>query len=83
MPAHGQSQPPARSDYPLAIVGVDDGGARKVSLAIYNEDIAPTSYRIQVFDSTGMFAASGTTPSIPPVQALPGGAYGEDGTYRR
>jgi len=62
-------------------VGVDDGGAHRVSLAIYNEDIAPTSYRVQVFDSTGKVAASGTTPSIPPLQALADGTYGEGGTY--
>jgi len=62
-------------------VGVDDGGARRVSLAIYNEDIAPTSYRIRVYDSAGNLAASGSTPSIPPLQSLPGGAYGEGGTY--
>ncbi|MFN7997044.1 MAG: hypothetical protein U0Q18_25750 [Bryobacteraceae bacterium] len=62
-------------------VGVDDGGTHRVSLAIYNEDIAPTSYRIQVFDSTGKLAATGATPSIPPLQSLPGGAYGEGGTY--
>jgi hypothetical protein len=62
-------------------VGVDDGGAHRVSLAIYNEDIAATSYRIWVFDSTGNLAASGTTPSIPPLQSLVGGAYGEGGTY--
>jgi len=62
-------------------VGIDDGGAQRVSLVIYNEDIAATSYTIQVFDSTGKLAASGTTPSIPPLQSLAGGAYGEGGTY--
>lgn len=62
-------------------VGVDDGAAHRVSLAIYNEDIAATSYRIQVFDSTGKLAATGATPSIPPLQSLAGGAYGEGGTY--
>lgn len=62
-------------------VGVDDGSARRISLAIYNEDIAPASYRIRVFDGTGKLAASGATPSIPPLQSLPGGAYGEGGTY--
>ncbi|HVN04175.1 MAG TPA: hypothetical protein VMT86_07140 [Bryobacteraceae bacterium] len=67
------------TDY--SAVGVDDGGAQRVSLVIYNEDIAATSYRIEVFDSTGALAASGTTPSIPPLQSLAGGAYGEGGTY--
>jgi len=62
-------------------VGVDDGGARRVSLVVYNEDIAPTSYRIRLFDSTGKLAAGGTTPSIPPLQSLANGAYGEGGTY--
>lgn len=62
-------------------VGVDDGGAHRVSLVVYNEDIAATSYKIDVFDSTGKLATSGTTPSIPPLQSLAGGAYGEGGTY--
>lgn len=62
-------------------VGLDDGSVHRVSLAIYNEDIAATSYRIQVFDSTGKLAATGATPSIPPLQSLAGGAYGEGGTY--
>ena len=62
-------------------VGVDDGGPRRVSLAIYNEDIAPTSYSIRVFDSKGNLAGSGTTPSIQPLQSLPDGSYGEGGTY--
>jgi len=68
-------------DTTWSAVGVDDGGARRVSLAIYNEDIAATSYRIQVFDSQGDLAASGVTPPIPPLQSLAGGAYGEGGTY--
>jgi hypothetical protein len=62
-------------------VGVDDGGAHRVSLAIYNEDIVSTNYRVRVFDSAGNLAASGSTPSIPPLHSLPGGAYGEGGTY--
>jgi len=62
-------------------VGVDDGGARRVSLVVYNEDIAPTSYRIRVFDGSGKLAATGTTPAIPPLQSLENGAYGEGGTY--
>jgi len=68
-------------DTAWSAVSVDDGGAHRVSLAIYNEDIAPTSYRIRVFDSAGNLAASGTTPPIPPLQSLPSGAYGEGGTY--
>lgn len=62
-------------------VGLDDGGANRLSLAIYNEDIAPASYRIRVFDSAGRLAASGATPFVPPLQSLPDGAYGEGGTY--
>jgi hypothetical protein len=62
-------------------VGVDDGGAHRVSLAIYNEDITPESYRVWVFDSTGNMAGSGTTPSILPLQSLPNGAYGEGAAY--
>jgi len=62
-------------------VGIDDGAAHRVSLVVYNEDIAPTSYRINVFDSTGKLAASGTTPAIPPLQSLTDGALGEGGTY--
>ena len=62
-------------------VGVDDGGARRVSLVVYNEDIAPTSYRVRVFDGSGKLAVSGMTPSIPPLQSLANGAYGEGGTY--
>jgi hypothetical protein len=62
-------------------VGVDDGGAHRVSLVVYNEDIAPTSYTVRVFDSKGSLAATGATPSIPPLQSLSGGAYGEGGAY--
>ena len=62
-------------------VGVDDGGARRVSLVVYNEDIAPASYPIRVFDRAGNLAASGATPPIPPLQSLPSGAYGEGGAY--
>jgi hypothetical protein len=62
-------------------VGIDDGHAHRISLVIYNEDIAPASYRIRLYDSSGNLAASGATPSIPPLQALPGGSYGEAGTY--
>lgn len=62
-------------------LGVDDGGAHRVSLVIYNEDITPMSYRIWVFDSMGNIAGGGTTPSILPLQSLANGAYGEGGTY--
>jgi len=62
-------------------VGIDDGGAHRVSLAIYNEDIAPASYRIRVYDGTGKIAGSGTTSSILPLQSLPNGGYGEGAVY--
>jgi hypothetical protein len=61
--------------------GIDDGGAHRVSLAIYNEDTAATSYTVRVYDSTGSLAGTGTTPSIPPLQALGNGSLGEGGTY--
>jgi len=62
-------------------VGVDDGGAHRVSLAIYNEDIQPASYTILVYDGAGNLAASGATPPVPPLQSLPNDAYGQAGTY--
>ena len=61
--------------------GIDDGGAHRVSLAIYNEDTTATSYTVRVYDSTGSLAGTGTTPSIPPLQALGNGSLGEGGTY--
>jgi hypothetical protein len=61
--------------------GIDDGGTRRVSLAIYNEDTAATSYTVRVYDSTGSLAGTGTTPTIPPLQTLGNGSFGEGGTY--
>ena len=61
--------------------GIDDGGANLVSLVIYNEDITATTYTVRVYDSTGTLAGVGTTPSIPPLQALGNGYLGEGGTY--
>jgi hypothetical protein len=61
--------------------GIDDGSTRRVSLAIYNEDVTATSYTVRVYDSTGVLAGTGTTPSIPPLQPLPDGSLGEGGTY--
>jgi hypothetical protein len=61
--------------------GIDDGGAHRVSLVIYNEDITATSYSVRVYDSTGSLAATGTTPPIPALQPLANGALGEGGTY--
>ena len=61
--------------------GIDDGGTHRVSLVIYNEDTTATSYTVRVYDSTGSLAGTGTTPSIPPLQPLSTGSYGEGGTY--
>ena len=61
--------------------GIDDGGARRVSLVIYNEDTTATSFTVRVYDSTGALAGTGTTPSIPPLQPLSIGSLGEGGTY--
>ena len=61
--------------------GIDDGGANRISLAIYNEDITAASYTVSVYDSTGSLAGTGTTPTLPPLQSFADGSYGEGGTY--
>jgi hypothetical protein len=61
-----------------AAVGVDDGGAHRVSLVIYNEDRTATTYKVYVYNSAGTLVGSGTTPTIPPV---PSSGSGEGGTY--
>ena len=61
--------------------GVDDGGAHRVSLAIYNDDFSATIYTVRVYDSTGALVGTGTTPSIPGLPLLSDGSYGEGGTY--
>ncbi len=61
--------------------GIDDGGARRVALAICNEDTTATSYTVRVYDSTGSLAGTGTTPVIPPLEPLPDGSLGQGGTY--
>jgi hypothetical protein len=61
--------------------GIDDGGAHRVSLVIYNEDTTATIYTVRVYDKTGSIAGTGTTPSIPPLQARSDGSFGEGGTY--
>jgi hypothetical protein len=60
---------------------IDDGSTHRVSLVIYNEDMTATSYAVRVYDSTGSLAGTGTTPSIPPLQLLSNGSFGEGGTY--
>ena len=59
-------------------VGIDDGGAHRLSLVIYNEDLSATSYTVSVFNSAGTLVGSGKTPSIPPLQDQ---GAGEGGTY--
>jgi len=66
--------------------GIDDGGAHRVSLVIYNEGTSnscgvATSFTVQVYDSTGKLAGTGTTPSIPPLATLSSTSCGEAGTY--
>ena len=51
--------------------GIDDGGANRVSLAVFNENATAASYTVHVYDSAGSPAGTGTTPSIPPF-----GTYG-------
>ncbi len=48
--------------------GIDDGGANRVSLVIYNEDRTVATYTVSVYDSRGALAGTGTTPPIPPLQ---------------
>ena len=66
-------------------VGVDDGAANVVSIVVNNQDYSlttPTSFTVQVFDSNGNLAASGTTPPINPVPVdSSGNPYGQGGTY--
>ena len=61
--------------------GIDDGSTHRVSLVIYNEDTTATNYVVRVYDSTGSLAGIGTTPSIPPLQLLKNGSFGEGGTF--
>lgn len=58
--------------------GIDDGGGRRVSLVIYNQDVTATSFKVSVYNSSGTLVGSGMTPSIPPLQ---NGGKGEGGTY--
>lgn len=61
--------------------GVDDGASNIVSFVVYNEGTIAASFNIYVYNSAGALVATGTTPSIPPLQSLGGGNYGEGGTY--
>ena len=65
-------------------VGIDDGASHRVSLAVYNEDTTstrPTSFTVQVYDSNGNLAGSGTTPPLNPIPVFSDGSYGEGGTW--
>jgi hypothetical protein len=61
--------------------GMDDGHTHVVSLVIYNENQAATKYTVRVYNSAGTLVGTGTTPSIPPLQNLGNGSFGEGGTY--
>ena len=58
-------------------MAIDDGVTNVVGLVIYNEDTSANTYTVDVYDSNGNFATSGTTPSIPPLQS----GTQEGGTY--
>ena len=62
-------------------VGVDDGGAHRVSFAVYNADQNATTYNVYVYNGAGTLVGSGKTPSVPPLQNLGGGSLGQGGNY--
>jgi len=65
-------------------VGIDDQVSNYVSIVVNNEDITqttPTSFTVQVFDSNGKLAASGTTPPIAAVTVDSSGNLLQGGTY--
>ena len=55
--------------YQWSVEGMDDGpgGAHQLSFAIYNADTTAASYTIQVYDSNGNLAGTGTTNPISPL----------------
>jgi hypothetical protein len=57
--------------------GIDDGGAHRVSLVIYNQGSTATIYTVRVYDSTGTRVGIGTTNAIPGYSTV----TGEAGTY--
>ena len=61
--------------------GIDDGHTHVVSLVIYNENQTATTYTVRVYNSAGTLVGTGTTPSIPPLQNLSNGSFGQGGTY--
>lgn len=50
--------------------GIDDGESNRISLVVYNEDTAATSYTVRVYGQDGVLAGTGTTPPIAPLQSL-------------
>jgi hypothetical protein len=60
--------------------GVDDGTTNLVSLVVYNAETTAATYTVRIYDSKGTLAGTGITPSIPPLQSLADGYYGEGGT---
>ena len=66
-------------------VGIDNNGSQRVSIVVNNQDYSlatPSTFTVQVFDSNGNLAASGTTPPINPVPVdSSGNPYGQGGTY--
>lgn len=57
--------------------GIDDGGAHRVSLVVYNQGSVATIYTVRVYDRTGAQVGLGTTPAIPGASSI----TGEAGTY--
>ena len=57
--------------------GIDDGGAHRVSLVIYNQATVAAIYTVRVFDSSGAQVGLGTTPAIAGYSSV----TGEGGTY--
>jgi len=66
-------------------VGIDDNASNRVSIVVNNQDYSlttPSTFMVQVFDSNGNLAASGTTPALNPVLVdNTGTPYGQGGTY--
>ena len=55
-------------------VGVDNGGLRRVSIAVYNQNAVdssssptPSTYAVRVYDQNGNLAGAGTTPPLAPI----------------
>jgi hypothetical protein len=58
--------------------GIDDGGSRRISLVIYNQDTVTSIYTVRVYDSSGNLVGSGTTPPVNPItKTTNGGAFAD------